>query len=188
MNNLYVANSGGGFTAGNIVKITDATGASPTPSVFIKAGAEGLTFPHRRAVRNERLPDRHRFWRQRRHRVRPHRTLRSERPDLDAARRLDALAVPVRYRIDQFRPSVLIANLGAELSAAPCWARSRVRAPAVPGRVGKLQPVRGHQSGRFGVHPSDSGFSPSALVLNAGTRAPVVNPGTGYTISGGRVR
>ena len=179
MTNLYVANSGGGLAAGNIVKISDAIGANPTPSIFIKAGAEGLTFPT--AVLFEKSGD----------------LVVSD---------FGGSAVTASGRIELYGPngqtlSPLLASMPSQfpsdiaLTSTGRVVIANLGANYPPNLLGSIEEVGVgvlEGSSQFAIvnpgdsgSPTDSGFSPSALVPNAGTRAPVVNPGTGYTVAEG---
>ena len=184
MNNLYVANSGGGLAPGNIVKITDATGANPTPTIFAQAGAEGLNFPV--AVVFQKNGD----------------LLVTDfgGSAVTAAGRIErfgptgqTLTPLVTNMVSQFPSDTVLTSTGNLIvvedgpNYPPNLLGSIREYSAAGASLGVLQ-----SSSQFAVtgpgdsaFPSDSGFSPSALVLNAGTRAPVVNPGTGYTIKEG---
>jgi hypothetical protein len=184
MNNLYVANSGGGLAAGNIVKITGATGANPTPTVFVQSGAEGLSFPVGLAF--------------------------ASNGDLIVTD-FGGSAVVAGGSIERFGPkggtlTPLVTNMPSQFPGAvainsagdlfvadlgpnypPFLLGSTHEYSSTGANLGVLT-----SSSQFALtgpgdsgFASDSGFIPSALVLNAGTRAPVVNPGTGYSIRQG---
>jgi hypothetical protein len=184
MDNLYVANSGGGAAPGNIVKITDATGANPTASIFVHAGAEGLNFPQG--------------------------VLFEKNGDL-VVTDFGGSAVTAAGRIERYGPNgqtltPLVTGLVGQFPAETALTSSGNLVVVEdgpnypPNLLGSIREYSAagtfmgvlESSSQFAVtgpgdsgYPSDSGFSPSALVLNAGTRAPVVNPGTGYTIAEG---
>ena len=186
MDNLYIANSGGGAAAGSIVKITDATGANPTASVFVQAGAEGLAFPEG--------------------------VLFQKNGDLivtDFGSGHGAVTSP--GRIERYGPNgqtltPIVTGLVGQFPTETALTSSgnlivvEEGSNYPPNLLGSIREFSGsgasmgtlESSSQFAVtgpgdsgSPSDSGFSPGALVLNAGTRAPVVNPGTGYTIAEG---
>jgi sugar lactone lactonase YvrE len=184
MNNLYVSNSGGGFTPGNIVKITNATSVSPTASVFVKAGTEGLSFPS---------------------------SLKFAPSGVLLVADFGGSAVISAGRIERFGThgqalTPLVTSMPGQFPSDMAYANNGNLLVAEfgpnypPNLLGSIRAYNGaglfagtvESSSQFAItgpgdsgFPSTSGFSPSALVLNAGTRAPVVNPGTGYIISEG---
>jgi hypothetical protein len=175
MNNLYVANSGGGFGPGNIVKITGATGNNPTTSVFVSAGTEGLSFPSALTFSGSNLI-----------------VADFGGSAVTSGGRIErfgakgqAMAPLIASLPEQF-PSDVAMSGGGPLIAEfgpnyPPFLLGSIHAGSVTVGSSQFAITGPGDSG----YPTDSGFSPSALVVNAGTRAPVVNPGTGYTISEG---
>ncbi len=179
LNTLYVCNSGGGNQGfpGDIVAIANATGANPTASTFVAARTEGLSYPSALFFGpsgNLIVVD------------------------------LGGSAPTSVGKVLAFSPSghaltPLVAAMPKQFPSDAAFNSSGVLLTTnfgenyPPNLIGSIGEYSGGKflgnfisSKQFAITgPGTSGFSPSALTLTAGVRAPVVNPGTSYTINEG---